>query len=223
MNVAVQIESLGRRQGGRDPVGQQYRGDLRSRHPGAEGRVARRAQGRHCRAARRQRRRQDHDAEGDLQSSAFRARRRDQGLDRVRGPGGAGPLAQPARAARLRAGDGRPALLRPSHHRGESPHRRLHAQGRPRGDRGRPRADLPVFPAPEGSPPCDGRLYLGRRTADVRDRPRDDVAPEDDPARRAVDGSRAADRRGDFRDRASRSTRRKACRSCSPSRTPSWR
>ena len=51
------------------------------------------------------------------------------------GAGGARPFAQPSRAARLRAGDGRPALLRPSHHRGESPHRRLHAQGRPRGDR----------------------------------------------------------------------------------------
>ena len=46
------------------------------------------------------------------------------------------------------------------------------------------------------------RLHLRRRAADVRDRPRADVAPEDDPARRAVDGARAADRRGDFRDRA---------------------
>ena len=45
------------------------------------------------------------------------------------------------------------------------------------------------------------RLHFGRRTADVRDRPRVDVAPEDDPARRAVDGACAADRRGDFRDR----------------------
>ena len=43
-----------------------------------------------------------------------------------------------------------------------------------------------------------GRLYLRRRAADVRDRPRADVAPEDDPARRAIDGLGAADRGGDF-------------------------
>ena len=68
-----------------------------------------------------------------------------------------------------------------------------------------------------------GRLHVGRRAADVRDRPRADVAAEDDPARRAVDGARAADRRGDFRDRAATSTPRRASRSCSPSRTPAWR
>ena len=73
------------------PLGQQHRGDLRSRHPGAEGRVARRAEGRHRGAARRQRRRQDHHAEGDLQPAARRARRRHQGLDRVRRRRGAGP------------------------------------------------------------------------------------------------------------------------------------
>ena len=64
------------------PFGQQHRGDLRSRHPGAEGRVARRAEGRHRGAARRQRRRQDHHAEGDLQPAARRAWRGHQGLDR---------------------------------------------------------------------------------------------------------------------------------------------
>ena len=46
-----------------------------------------------------------------------------------------------------------------------------------------------------------GRLHLRRRAADVRGRPRADVAAQDDPARRAVDGARAADRRGDLRDR----------------------
>ena len=46
-----------------------------------------------------------------------------------------------------------------------------------------------------------GRLHLRRRAADVRDRPRDDVATGDDPARRAFDGAGAADGRGDFRDR----------------------
>jgi len=37
------------------------------------------------------------------------------------------------------------------------------------------------------------------RAADVRDRPRADGQAGDDPARRAVDGPRAADRRGDLR------------------------
>ena len=47
-----------------------------------------------------------------------------------------------------------------------------------------------------------GRLHLGRRAADVRDRPRADGQPEDGAARRAVDGPGAADRRGGVRDRA---------------------
>ena len=50
-----------------DPRGQQHRGDLRSRDPGAEGRVAHGAARRHRRDPRRQRRRQDDDAEGDLE------------------------------------------------------------------------------------------------------------------------------------------------------------
>ena len=58
------------------------------------------------------------------------------------------------------------------------------------------------FPAPQGAAPdVAGRLHVRRRTADVRDRPGDDVAPEAGPARRAVDGPRAAGGRGDFRDR----------------------
>ena len=66
-----------------DPVGQQYRGGLRPRHPGAQGRVARGAQGRDRGAARRQRRRQVDDAQGDLQPAVGRARRGHQGLDRA--------------------------------------------------------------------------------------------------------------------------------------------
>ena len=130
-----------------NPLGQQHRGDLRPRHPGAQGRVARRAEGRHRRAARRQRRRQDHHAEGDLQPAARRARRRHQGLDPVRGRRGAGPLAQRTGAPRLHPGDGRPALLRPSHHRGKPAHRRLHAARRQGRDpaRHRPRS-MPISP-----------------------------------------------------------------------------
>ena len=67
------------------------------------------------------------------------------------------------------------------------------------------------------------RLHLRRRAADVRHRPRADVAPEDDPARRAVDGAGAADRRGDFRDRQKPQREGRRLVSCSPSRTPTWR
>ena len=63
-----------------------------------------RAQGRHRRAARRQRRRQDHDAQGDLQPAARRARRGHQGRHRVRRRRGARAVAQRsgARAAASR-------------------------------------------------------------------------------------------------------------------------
>src|SRR3982074_732831 len=47
----------------------------------------------------------------------------------------------------------------------------------------RPRAPLGLFPASARAPHRDRRLHLGRRAADVRARPRPDVAPEDDPAR----------------------------------------
>ena len=124
------------------PLRQQHRGGLRPRHPGAQGRVARRAERRHRGAARRQRRRQDHDAEGDLQPAACRARRGHQGLDHLRRRRGAGAFAQRTGAARLHPGDGGPALLRPPHHRGEPAHRRLHPprRRRPRSARSRARS-----------------------------------------------------------------------------------
>ena len=65
-----------------------------------------------------------------------------------------------------------------------------------------------LFPAPEGAARLAGRLHLGRRAADVRDRPRADGEPEDGAAGRAVDGAGAADRRGGVRDREATSTRR---------------
>ena len=67
------------------PGDQQHRGHLRPRDPGAEGGVAARAGGEDRHAARRERRGQDDDAEGDLEPAARRARRRDQGHDRVHG------------------------------------------------------------------------------------------------------------------------------------------
>ena len=61
---------------------------------------------------------------------------------------------------------------------------------------------LSLFPAAEAAAHEPVGLHVRRRAADDRDRPRADGAADDDPARRAVDGPRAADRRGDLRDRA---------------------
>ena len=67
-----------------DPRRQRHRGHLQPRHPGAEGRVAAGARGRHRRAARRQRRRQDdHAARRSRNLLHARARRGHQGLDRA--------------------------------------------------------------------------------------------------------------------------------------------
>jgi len=79
-------------------------------------------------------------------------------------------------------GDGRPPLLRPTSRSREPAHRRLHAA---RGKAAiRPDVDLvySYFPRLEGAGACStGRLYLRRRSRDVRHRPRADVAAEDDP------------------------------------------
>ena len=72
------------------------------------------------------------------------------------------------------------------------------------------REGLQLLPAPEGAAHVAGGLHLGRRAADVRDRPRADGEPEDGAARRAVDGPGAADRRGGVRDRPRPERRRKA-------------
>ena len=117
-------------------------------------------------------------------------------------------------AARPDPGDGRPPLLRPSHGRGEPADRRLHARSRPRRHRAGPREGLRVFPAAAGAPQEPGRLHLGRRAADDRDRSRHDGAPAHDPAGRALDGPRAAARRGDLRNRRIGSTARRASASC---------
>ena len=84
----------------------------------------------------------------------------------------------------------------------------------------RPRAGLSLLPAAEAAALEPRRLHLGRRAADDRDRPRADGEADDDPARRAVDGPRAADRRGDLRDRPRPQPEGARERSCSPSRTP---
>src|SRR5206468_4151411 len=98
-------------------------------------------------------------------------------------------------------GDGGAALLRPPYGRGKPAHRRLYARGAGRRDPRGPGEGLSLLPAPEGAARLASRLYLRRRAADDRDRARADGAAEDDPARRAVDGPRAAAGRGDLRDR----------------------
>ena len=77
-----------------------------------------------------------HAERGDVTKGSITVRRRR----------GAGPVAQRTGAARLHPGDGRPPLLRPSHHRGKPAHRRLHAARRPGGDQTRHRPGLFLFP-----------------------------------------------------------------------------
>src|SRR5690606_8694626 len=57
------------------------------------------------------------------------------------------------------------------------------------------------LPAPEDASNQPGRIHLGRRAADVRDRAGADVEREHGSARRALDGPGAADRRRGVRDR----------------------
>src|SRR5262249_14526403 len=109
--------------------------------------------------------------------------------------------AQRAGATGLHAGDGGAPLPRAPLGRGEPVHRRVHAPRRRRGHPARPRPRLFLFPAAQGAPQLHRRIYFRRRTADVRDRTRADVAAEDDPVGRTFDGARAAAGRGDFRDR----------------------
>ena len=103
--------------------------------------------------------------------------------------------------ARCDPGHGRAPLFRPPDHRGKPDDRRLHAdrrQGCRRGDAGE---GLQLLSAPQDAAYQPGRLHLRRRAADVRHRSRADGQSEDGPARRAVDGPGAADRRGGVRHR----------------------
>ena len=72
--------------------------------------------------------------------------------------------------------------------RGKSAHRRLYPPRRRGRDPRRSREGLRLFSAAARTAAVDGGLYVRRRAADVRDRPRTDVESEDDFARRAVDG-----------------------------------
>jgi ABC-type dipeptide/oligopeptide/nickel transport system ATPase component len=65
---------------------------------------------------------------------------------------------------------------------------------RKHGDQAGSRPGLLLFSQAERAKAVVGGLHLGGRTADVRDRPRADVTPEDDIARRTIDGACAANR-----------------------------
>src|SRR5580704_4580957 len=132
------------------------------------GGVARRGGGRH----RSERRRQNHTNASHLRPGAV-ARRRDDARRPFR--------RRPAGASRDRAGHSAcaraPAAVSKAHRRGQSAHRRLHPAGAGalrRATRAGLRAVSPLE-RPAGS---IRRHALGRRTADVRHRPRPDVAAE---------------------------------------------
>src|SRR5690349_13079071 len=99
-------------------------------------------------------------------------------------------------------GDGGAPLFRAPDRGGKPADGRVHAQGVPRGHRAGAGEGVSLLPAPQAASREPGGLYVGRRAADDGDRPRADGPSVDDPARRAVDGPRAAARRGDLRDRA---------------------
>src|SRR5439155_25428354 len=80
---------------------------------------------------------------------------------------------------------------------GESRARGLRAQ-RPRGHRVRSRARVRALPAPSPALHATGWDALGRRAANVGDRPRAHGAANLAPARRAVDGPRADPGRDDL-------------------------
>ena len=78
------------------------------------------------------------------------------------------------------------------------------------------RARVRAVPALEGTTQAGGRHPLGRRAADARDGAGARDRSEGSPARRALDGARAADRRGALRGRQE-DRARTACRSSSSS------
>jgi energy-coupling factor transporter ATP-binding protein EcfA2 len=126
----------------------------------------------------------------------------------------------PAGASGTRDGARRSRRIRRADHRGKPGDGRLHPQRRGR-HQGRHRARLPPLSAPERAPPADRGHDVGRRTADAGDGPRDDVASQAAAARRAVDGTGAADGAEVFETIITISG--EGVTICSSSRTRSWR
>ena len=141
--------------------------------------------GRGGRRDRPQRRRQDHADARDLRPDPPH-----QGRDRDGRPRRAGDAGASHRRSRHRPRAGEPPAVSAAHRRRQSEDGRLHA-GRARQICAAAGIRVRSVPAHEGAAQPDGRHPVGRRAADVRDRPRADVGPEIAAARRAVGGSRA--------------------------------
>ena len=160
-------------------------------------------EGRHRGAAGRQRRRQVHDAEVDLQPAARRARRGHQGLDHLSTASASTSSSanELVRRGVIQVMEGRHCFGHLTVEENLLTGAFIHG-----GKRQQIADDLEqvytYFPRLKQRRSEPGRLHLGRRAADVRHRPRADEPAQDDPARRAVDGPGAAAGRGDFRDRA---------------------
>ena len=102
----------------------------------------------------------------------------------------AGDAGASHRQSRHRPCAGEPPAVSAAHRRRQSEDGRVHA-GRARQIRRAAGIRVRSVSAHEGTPPPDGRHHVGRRAADVRDRPRADVEPETAAARRAVGGAGA--------------------------------
>ena len=127
-----------------------------------------------------QRRRQDHADAGDLRPDPADARQHAHGGHRPCGNAGT-----PHRRTRDRARAGKPPPVRAHDGRGQSAHGRLHPDGAiqiPRAARFR----LSAVPPPARAAPPIGGNHVGRRAADVCDRPRADVRAQAAAARRTV-------------------------------------
>ena len=165
------------------------------RHPGGQGHRPRRRQRRAGVPDRRQRRRQDDDAEGHLRPAAGQSRQRS-ATTATTSPGAASFELVRRGLAMVPEGRGMFGALTIE----ENLAMGAYMRARPRGDRGRRRARVHAVSAAEGAPPADRRHAVRRRAADARDGPRNDVAAEAAAARRAVDGTGAADGAEGVRD-----------------------
>src|SRR3984893_13625565 len=143
------------------------------RQPGSEG-------GRGGRRDRSERRRQDHADAGDLRPDPA-----DQGGDINGRHRCAGDTGASHRQPRHRPCAGKSPAVSAAHRRRQSAYGRVHA-GRPRQICRSAGIRVRSVSPHEGTPRPDGRDHVGRRAADVRDRPRADVEPEIAAARRAL-------------------------------------
>ena len=167
------------------------------RHPGREGHRPRGRRGRARLPDRRQRRGQDHDAEGRSAACCRRAPAASATTARTSPARPRTRAGAPAACAWSRKG----AACSAADHRGEPRDGRLS-----RAPTAGIAADLErvfaTFPRLHERRAQTAGHAVGRRAADARDRARADVAPAAAAARRAVDGPRAADGGEDLRDRA---------------------